>query len=239
MSLVGITGASGQLGQALMRRFPHAIPIAHRMPSERVDLLIHAACPVWTDEHSITEFDRFNLAVRQYMNTHPGLKMVNVGSWWQYAEGSCRDLSYTKLKDRQREMFPEATHLVAYSIYGDQKGFIKSVLDHITGGPRLLSVGTQWRDFIHVDDCAAAVEVAAGLTGTWAACTKEPVRTDALLRSFGIELPIVEQEPSAELAYRHPVISTGPNRVQDFMASTIAARARRTWEEQRNDWRAA
>lgn len=238
MTTVGITGASGQLGQALMRRFPHAIPIAHRMPSERVGLLIHAACPVWNDEHSVMEFDRFNLAVRQYVNTYKP-KMVNVGSWWQYAEGDCRDLSYTRLKDRQRDMFPEAAHLVAYSIYGEQKGFVKAVIDHITGGPRLESVGTQWRDFIHADDVAVAVEVTAGLTGTWAACTREPVRTDALLRSFGVDLPIVEQSPTARLAYKHAVISTGPNRVHEFMAQTIAARARKAWDEQRNEWRAA
>jgi nucleoside-diphosphate-sugar epimerase len=136
-------------------------------------------------------------------------------------------------------MFPEATHLIAYSIYGHEKGFVKAVLDHITGGPKLPSVGTQWRDFVHVDDVATAVEVAAGLTGTWAACTKEPVRTDSLLSAFGVDLPIVEQSPTADLVYKHPVISTGPSRVHEFIADTIAARARRAWAQQRDDWRAA
>ncbi len=238
MGSVGITGASGQLGQALMRRWPRAIPIGHRMPDEPVSLLIHAACPDWRDEHAITEFDRFNLAVRQYANTHRPT-MVNVGSWWQSAEGDCRDLSYTRLKDRQQAMFPEATHLIAYSIYGPVKGFVQAVVEHLTGGARLTSIGTQWRDFIHVDDVANAVEQAIGLGGTWAAATREPVRVDAVTSAFGIHLPIVEAAPTAELRYPHPIIQTGHSHLHDYIADALADHARQEWDRQRNYWKVA
>jgi hypothetical protein len=41
--MIGVTGASGALGKALLRRFPGALPIGRVMPSVPVNLLIHAA----------------------------------------------------------------------------------------------------------------------------------------------------------------------------------------------------
>lgn len=236
---VAITGASGALGKALMRKFPDAIPVGHTMLEEPVDLLIHAACPNWRDERAVEEFHRFNLAVKQYTITHRP-EMVSVGSWWQVADGICQHLSYTRMKDRQQSMFPEARHVIAYSIFGPDKGFGLDVANHVSGARRMRTIGNAWRDFIHVDDVADAVVAAASLApGVYAACSQEPVRVSAVLASFGIQLPHAEMPPQAEL--RYPVENIAPVTVHlsDFIAHLIAANAAHQWAEQSREWRAA
>lgn len=236
---VGITGASGQLGQALMRRYPQAIAIGHRLPDDPVDVLIHAACPNWTVDRSVTDFYRFNLAVMQYQRRWQP-KVVNVGSWWQVAVGSCRYLTYTRLKDYQQALFPDAVHVVAYSIYGPSKGFSRVISDHVTGRRPMPSVGTAWRDFIHVDDVATAVEKAIDLPpGRYSACTAEPVRLDAVASAFGINVPTENLEPRADLRYPLERIPLITRRLSDHIAHDLAENARREWDKQRTDWRAA
>lgn len=236
---VAVTGASGALGKALMRKFPGAIAVGHTMLSEPVDLLIHAACPDWRDERSITDFSRFNLAVRQYVTRHSPI-MVNVGSWWQVAEGTCRNLAYTRLKDHQQALFPEARHVLAYSIFGPDKGFGLDVADHIAGRRPMQTVGTAWRDFIHVDDVADAIEWSVGLKpGVYAACSQEPVRVSAVLESFGIRLPKQERPPEADL--RYPVDNIAPVTVHlsEFIAHAVAVNAAAEWAKQSREWKAA
>lgn len=236
---IGITGASGALGKALMRRFPDALPIGHTMPDERVDLLIHAACPNWRNERDVEEFGRFNLAVKQYTMRHRP-EMVNVGSWWQVAEGICRHLSYTRVKDYQQAMFPEARHVVAYSIFGPDKGFGLDVADHVAGRRTMRTIGHAWRDFIHADDVADAIGYAATLEpGVYAACSGQPVRVSAVLASFGVTLPHMEMPPQAELRYPLENIATPTVRLSDFIAHLLADNAAAAWAEQSREWKAA
>lgn len=236
---VGITGASGALGRALMRRFPDAIAIGHEMPDERVDLLIHAACPDWRNEQAVKDFDAFNAQVRRYVSAYRS-EIVNIGSWWQVADGMCRHLGYTRLKDRQQAMFPEARHLIAYSIFGPDKGFGLEVARHITGERRMRTMGTAWRDFIHVDDVADAVAWVAGLRpGVYAACSQEPVRIDSVLRSFGIVLPKMELPPQAELRYPVENVAATTVHLSDFIAHLVAVNAAREWAEQSRSWKVA
>jgi hypothetical protein len=240
---VAVTGASGQLGQALLRLWPDAIPVGHTMPPVPVDLLVHAACPDWRDPWAVDDFGRFNLAVRQYANDHSP-KVVNVGSWWQYAGGDARGLAYTQMKDYQMGLFPDATHVIAYSIYGPVKGFIRDLIGTITGTATdpMTTVGSQWRDFVHVDDVAAAIAVAANYAGgTWLAATGEPVRTDAVAEAFGLHLPRVEAYPAADLHYPRGLstITAGRCRLYDYIADALATHARESWTAQRTTWKAA
>jgi hypothetical protein len=235
----GITGASGALGKALMRLIPDAVPIGHSMPEQQLDRIIHAACPAWRNEDAIRDFDRFNLALAQYVKRHQP-EMVNVGSWWQVAEGMCRHLSYTRLKDHQQHLFPDARHVVAYSIFGPDKGFGLDVARHISGERPMRTVGTAWRDFVHTDDVVSAIVRAFEREpGVYAACTGEPVRVSAVLASFGIRLPYMEMPPQAEL--RYPVENLAPTTVHlsDFIAHLVAANAAEQWAEQSRAWRAA
>ena len=237
---VAITGASGQLGQALARRYPDAILIGHHMIEEPVDLLIHAACPDWRDERDVEDFGRFNLAVLQYVRRHQPT-MVNVGSWWQIAEGTCRDLAYTRMKDYQQSLFPEARHVIAYSIYGPIKGYALEVVRHVTGQRRMTTVGTPWRDFVWVDDVADAVANASmRAPGVYGAYSRKPVQVSAVARAFGIDLPIREQGPTAELRYGDlENVATPVMSMADWIGREIALAADGKWLDQRKQWEAA
>lgn len=236
---IGITGASGALGKALMHRFPDAVPIGHTMPDEPLDRIVHAACPNWRDEKAIEGFSRFNLALRQYVRRHEP-EMVNVGSWWQVAGGMCHYLSYTRLKDYQQGLFPEARHVVAYSIFGPDKGFGLDVADHISGKRRMRTVGDAWRDFIHVDDVADAVAWAFGLKpGVYAACSGQPVRINAVMESFGIRLPHLDLPPQAELRYPLENIAPVTVHLSEFIAHLVATNAASEWAQQSREWKAA
>ena len=236
---VAVTGATGALGRALMRRYPDAIAVGHQMPDEPVDVLIHAACPNWRQEEQVKRFYAFNLEVKAYVLDHRP-RMVNVGSWWQVADGMCRHLSYTRLKDHQQQMFPDAAHVIAYSIFGPDKGFGLDVADHIAGRRVMRTIGSAWRDFIHVDDVAEAIDTATRLpAGVYAACSGQPVRVSAVLASFGIHLPKAEMPPQAEL--RYPVQNIAPTTVHlsEFIAHLVAANAAQQWAEQSREWKAA
>lgn len=237
---VAITGASGALGQSLLRRFPDAIPVGHHMTDEPVDVLIHAACPDWRDERDVDDFGRFNLAVLQYVRRHRPTVMVNVGSWWQIAEGECRRLPYTRMKDYQQDIFPDARHVIAFSIYGPVKGFALEVVRHVTGERRMTSVGTPWRDFIHADDVAEAIATATTLPpGVYSACSGEPVTVSSVARSFGIDVPIREQGPTAELRYGPANIAVPTISMADYIGQSIASAAKDRWLAQQSTWKAA
>jgi hypothetical protein len=238
--MIGITGASGALGKALMRRFPGSLAIGRVMPTVPVDLLIHAAAPDWRDPIGVDDFRWFNDEVRDYVHRY-GPQMVNVGSWWQYATGPVSDLSHTRVKRDQQEMFPAARHVIAYSIFGPDKGFNLSILDHLSGAHRMGEILPEWRDFIHVDDVADAVAWATGLVpGAYAACSGDPVRLGTVARSFGIDLPPADPLPnSADLTYPLENIAATTVHLAEFIAHDIATRAEQVWVRQSREWKAA
>jgi len=238
--MIGITGASGALGQALMRRFQGALPIGRVMPTVPVNLLIHAAAPYWWDPISVDDFRWFNDEVRDYVEQHQPA-MINIGSWWQYAAGPVSELAHTRLKREQQVMFPQARHVVPYSIFGPDKGFNRHVVAHLTGERRMREILPEWRDFIHVDDVADAVNWARGLTpGVYAACSGEPVRLGTVCRSFGIELPPADPMPeSADLAYPLENIAATTVHLAQFIAHDLATRAEAAWAVQSREWKAA
>jgi len=165
---------------------------------------------------------------------------VNVGSWWQYATGPVSEHPHTRLKREQQEMLPEARHVIAYSIFGPDKGFNLSVVAHLTGGHRMREILPEWRDFIHVDDVADAVAWAHGLVpGVYSACSGDPVRLASVCRSFGIDLPPADPMPwSGDLTYPLENVAATTVHLAEFIAHDLAVRAGATWSEQSREWKA-
>ena len=198
--LIGVTGASGLLGSAIMRAIPDAIPIGRSIPTERFDAIIHAAKP--RDITQAWQMDGFNLALRQYCNRHRP-RLVVVGSCWQILEGSSLHTEYAKMKRKQAGLFPEATHVVPYWIYGEGAGFPWRLVEAMRQGRTFMSAGSMERDFIYVDDVARDVVTALGYQPgeTFASCTGLRVSPADLASGLGFEVFEREPEPSTILAY--------------------------------------
>lgn len=230
---VGVTGASSPLGQALLRRLPNGFPIGRRMTAEPCALLIHAAAPTARDHRAVEEFRGFNLEVAEYVRRWRPSTVV-IGSWWQLADGPARNVGYTREKDWALTAFPDAKHLVPYSIFGPSKGFSHDLVQHISARRRMHGLVTEWRDFIHVDDVAQAVLNAADrVPGQYAACSETPIRPADLARAFGVDLPPVEASPAATLAYRLPNLATPTIHIAAATAVALAQHAKQRLTEAR------
>lgn len=207
--MIGITGATGHLGQELMRQSPNAIPIGRNLPDHGVDILIHAACPRWNDPQDVSAFHEYNLRLYDYVrDTRPHI-MINVLTWWLYTRA--RNIRYSRLKELQRLMFPNATHVVPYSIYGDQplpgRGFIPHLVQHLNGGPQLTGLSDEPRDFVHVHDTARAIRLATlAPRGTYLIATRRPISPRALAAEYGATAGPWDEYPSARPTYPHPIV---------------------------------
>ena len=213
--MIGVTGASGHLGNALMEMLPDAYPIGYTMPDVPLTGLIHAAAPNYRDNESVVRFHDFNIQVENYVAGSRLRRFVVVGSWWQHAQGNCKELLYTKMKDHQRRMF-SGTHVLPYSIYGDEaregRGFIPQLIQAIRGETTLVGLSDQPRDFIHVTDVARACIVALDAPrGTYIAGTQQTVTPRQLAAEYGIHADDYEEHPSAIPAYlARPVPAWAP-----------------------------
>lgn len=208
--MIGVTGATGHLGQALLDLLPEAYPIGYTMPDIPLTGLIHAAAPNYRDNNAVVKFHDFNILLHDYLSKARVRRIVVVGSWWQHARGSCRDLLYTKMKDHQRRMFT-GTHVLPYSIYGDEarpgRGFIPQLVNSINTGEPLIGLSHELRDFIHVTDVARACIVALDAPrGTYIAATGEPISPRDLAARFGITAPDYAEWPSATPEYLAPQV---------------------------------
>jgi nucleoside-diphosphate-sugar epimerase len=203
--MIGVTGASGHLGQALMDLIPDAYPIGRTMPDIELTGLIHAAAPNYRDDSTVIQFEEFNQEIQKYLTESKLQRIVIVGSWWQISEGNCREVLYTKLKERQTRMF-SAVHIIPYSIYGDGarvgRGIIPQIIQSIKTGEPLIGLSKEPRDFIHVKDVAAACLVALDSPrGVYMAGWGKSSSPLDIAARYGLKVPEFVGYPDAELVY--------------------------------------
>jgi nucleoside-diphosphate-sugar epimerase len=204
-----------------VRLIPGAVPIGRSFPNYGVDALIHCAAPNFKDELAVEKFREFNSSCRSYVDDHKVSRLVVIGSWWQFAEGECREISYTRLKNDQQALFREAVHVAPFSIFGDGlregRGFIPQLVEAIKSGGQLRGLSRQGRDFVHVNDVASAVQLALACDpGCYHAGTGVVTSAKFLANSFGIDAPEFEEWPGAEPRYPVPPVPGWTPRIELF-----------------------
>jgi nucleoside-diphosphate-sugar epimerase len=220
MSTIAVTGASGHLGRVLVpylwERGHIVAQVGHDLPPDLdADVLIHAAAPNWKDVDAVRDFAPFNEDVARWSETTGG-RVINVGSWWQYAPGAT-DLSYSRMKDDQQGMFPVT--VIPFSIYGtgsrDGRGFIPQLVAHVNGTSALRAASREPRDWIHVRDVCDALRAAlVAPDGVYEVATREQFTpAELLLRFAGATVPEWYDVPSCDPAYRYNVVPTWTSRI--------------------------
>lgn len=208
---IGVTGASGHLGSMIVEMLPDAEPIGREIPDIYFDAIIHTAAPNFRDDHAVVEFREFNRALEDHLTKHPPDVLVVTGSWWQHAEGSCRELLYTHLKNEQARIFSQAVHVVPYSIFGDEarpgRGFIPQLILAARGEITLAGLSEEPRDFIHVSDAALAhIRALDAPRGSYTASSHRLVTPRDLAMIFGVSGPTLAEYPSAEPLHLFPQV---------------------------------
>jgi nucleoside-diphosphate-sugar epimerase len=218
--MIGVTGATGRLGKAILAAYPDTtVPIHRQLPAESLPVVIHAATIRGRSEADALAFDPFNHALADYVQQHNS-RVVNVGSCWQLLQGTCQTQPYTALKRRQERLFADAVHVYPYWIYGPEKGFIFDLKRHLSGGPKLSSVGSAPIDLIHVSDVARACMSAVDLpAGRYAIASGVSVVPAELVARYGVSVPVVAETITAKLAYPLPNIGHGLVTVDDFITA--------------------
>lgn len=212
MGTIAVTGASGHLGRVLVPYLwerGHVVEKVGRYisPDLNADVLIHAAAPDWRDDDAVRAFAPFNEAVARWAEVTGG-RVVNIGSWWQYADGDAAALSYSALKRDQAEMF--ACTVVPFSIYGtaarDGRGFIPQLLAHCRGAGTVTAASTEPRDWLHVRDlCDALRACLRAPDDIYEAATGVQYSAAELLRAMtGERVPVWPDVPSCTPVYRYP-----------------------------------
>lgn len=161
---VGITGATGHLGQAMMRylmyRNVDVYLVGHTVPDfMRADVVFHLAAPNHRDKAACSQFTYFNEDLVLWSDKH-SVPVINTATWWQHAGAEAELLFYTRTKAAQQQMFAGHTTLTLYSIYGESvrsnRGFVPQLVEHLAGRRTLTAASTEARDFVHVDDICRA-----------------------------------------------------------------------------------
>lgn len=206
--MIGVTGATGHLGRRIVDLLPDAVPIHRDLPQRRLDAIIHTAAPDYRNTIDVLRFRRFNEDLEHWVEFHRPDMIVSVGSWWEFATGTCEGLAYTKMKQAQARLFPTAAHVIPYSIYGDEsrpgRGFIPHLVNAINGKANILGLSSEFRDFIHVTDVAlACIAALYADPGTYAAATWEPISPANLAGEYNLTAPDYEEFPTAEPHYKH------------------------------------
>jgi nucleoside-diphosphate-sugar epimerase len=209
---IAVTGASGHLGSVLVpylwERGYVVEPIGYDLPLNLdADVLLHLAAPDWRDEGAIRDFARFNEQVARWSEVTGG-RVINTGTWWQYASPESAALSYSRLKDDQQAMF--ATTLVPFSIYGTTarsgRGFVPQLIAAARGTTTLTGASRQPRDWVHARDvCDAYRALLRAPEGIYEAATGVRYSPAELARSvLGTDLPDYPDVPPCLPRYRHP-----------------------------------
>lgn len=209
--MIGVTGASGHLGSWVVEMLPDAEPIGREIPDRKFDAIIHTAAPNFRDDNAVIEFRDYNRALEDYLRRYPPDVLVITGSWWQHAEGSCRDLLYTHLKDEQVRIFPEAVHVLPYSIYGEEarsgRGFVPQLILAALGKITLAGLSDKPRDFIHVLDVALAhIRALDAPRGMYTAATRRLITPRDLAGLYGVSAGPLDEYPEADPKYLVPQV---------------------------------
>lgn len=232
MGTVAVTGASGHLGRVLVpylwERGHIVEPVGREFLPGDADVVIHAAAPDYKDDDAVRDFAPFNEAVARWSETTGG-RVINVGSWWQYAHGEAADLPYSALKRDQSEMFPVT--VVPFSIYAtghrDNRGFIPQLLSHITGSGLISAASREPRDWIHARDVCDALRAALRAPdGIYEAATGFQYSAAELMRAMG-EDDVVEWHdvPSCRPRYVYPSVPgwTPSTAILTYLMRTLGA----------------
>ena len=186
--MIGITGTTGRLGKEIVKILPEAIPIGRSIPNEKYSILLHCAAPRANNNEAIKEFTNFNIELRKYCDRY-NPKIINVGSCWQILRGNSYTTEYAMLKRQQTEMFPEATHIIPYWIYGEERGFIYDLTQSILKNKNINTAGYWDRDFVCVTDVAKDIVKAIDLDNTmYASCTQQLIRPFLLAHHYNIKV---------------------------------------------------
>lgn len=233
MGAVAVTGASGHLGSVLVPYLWERGKVVTKVgrditPDLDADVLIHAAAPHWRDEDAVRDFARFNEAVARWAEVTGG-RVINVGSWWQYAHGDAPALSYSALKRDQAEMFPVT--VIPFSVYGtsarDGRGFVPQLLAHLRGREPVTAASIEARDWLHVRDLCDALRAALRAPdGIYEAATGVQYSAAQLLRAMtGQRVPVWPDVPSCSPAYVHERVPgwTARTDVLSYLSRAIGA----------------
>ena len=194
-----------------MRLSPTAIPIGRTMPTQAVNVLIHAAAPNYRDDEAVHEFAAFNHALKEYVEDTKPLIVINITTWWLYCDEEAATIPYTIMKRDQMNLFPTATHLVPYSIYGNEpiagRGFIPHLVAHLNNQTTITGLSDQPRDFIHVQDAAQGIRTAmTAPRGTYMLGTGTPISPRHLANQYGVTAGAWDEHPTAYPKYIHPPV---------------------------------
>ena len=214
MGIIAVTGASGHLGRVLVpylwERGHIVVPVGRTLdPDLEADVVIHAAAPEWRDEKAVRKFAPFNEAVARWAEVTGG-RVINVGSWWQYAHGNSADLPYSRLKADQSQMF--GTTVILFSVYGwttrQGRGFIPQLLAHARGADSLTAASREPRDWLHVRDACEALRAALSAhDGIYEAGTGTHYSAAELLRAMtGEQVPEWHDVPSCAPVHLYPQV---------------------------------
>lgn len=209
--MIGITGATGHLGSVLLDMLPDSEPIGRTIPDRPYEAIIHTAAPNYRDAKAVLDFRDYNRALEDHVRRHRPQVLIVTGSWWQHADGNCRDLLYTMLKNEQARTFREAIHVLPYSIYGEQarpgRGFVPQLIDSIRWGTSLKGLSAEPRDFIHVTDVALAhIRALDAPRGTYLAATGYVTTPRDLAHRYGVTGPDYLEPFNASPTYLAPPV---------------------------------
>jgi hypothetical protein len=208
--MIGITGSTGHLGQAILNLNSDIEPLDRELPTRPIQTLIHTAAPNWKDDTAVHLFDEYNKEIIRYITMNKIQTVINVGSWWQYARGNCQDLPYTALKHRQQAILSNLgvnlITIIPFSIYGDHprpgRGFIPQLVQAIKNKAPLQGLSNQPRDFIHVNDVATAcIHATTQKKGIYVAGTRHSSSPKEIAKRYGIEAPEYLEHPTATPRY--------------------------------------
>jgi hypothetical protein len=190
---------------------PDAVPIGRHIPDLHFDAIIHTAAPNFRDDNAVIEFREFNRALEDHLAIKRPDVLVVTGSWWQHAEGTCRHLLYTHLKNEQVRIFKHAVHVLPYSIYGDEprpgRGFIPQLVLAVRGEIALAGLSRQQRDFIHVTDVALAhIRALDAPRGIYTAATRHTFSPRGLASRWGVRGADFREHPLAMPRYLAPQV---------------------------------
>lgn len=233
MGTVAVTGASGHLGRVLVpylwERGKIVVQVGREIaPDLEADVVIHCAAPDYRDEDAVRAFAPFNEAVARWAEVTGG-RVINVGSWWQYADGDAPTLAYSAMKRDQADMFPVT--VIPFSVYGtaarEARGFIPQLLAHVRGSGTVSAASTEPRDWIHVRELCDALRAALRAPdGVYEARTGQQFSPAQLLRVMTGEIvPPWADVPSCAPVYLYDLVPgwTPKLSVLTYLARSVGA----------------